>query len=308
MYYLNGHYYSLNQFLQETFGEKLYKIALDGGFTCPNRDGTIGTKGCIFCSEGGSGEFASKLCQDINEQIENAKMLVSNKAKCKRFIAYFQSFTNTYAPVSYLEKAFSDVIIRDDIAILSIATRPDCLGDDVIDLLDRLNQIKPVWIELGLQTIHKHSAEYIRRGYSLNVYDKAVERLRAKNITVITHVILGLPFESKKQMLETVSYVGKSGVQGIKLQLLHVLKNTDLAEEYIAGAFSALTLDEYTDILCDCLELLPEDIVIHRLTGDGPKRLLIAPMWSADKKNVLNTINRSLDLKQIVQGKRFVKE
>ena len=308
MYYLNGHYYSLNQFLQETFGEKLYKIALDGGFTCPNRDGTIGTKGCIFCSEGGSGEFASKLCQDINEKIEHAKMLVSNKAKCKRFIAYFQSFTNTYAPVSYLEKAFSDVIIRDDIAILSIATRPDCLGDDVIDLLDRLNQIKPVWIELGLQTIHKHSAEYIRRGYSLNVYDKAVERLRAKNITVITHVILGLPFESKKQMLETVSYVGKSGVQGIKLQLLHVLKNTDLAEEYIAGAFSALTLDEYTDILCDCLELLPEDIVIHRLTGDGPKRLLIAPMWSADKKNVLNTINRSLDLKQIVQGKRFVKE
>lgn len=305
MYYLNSHFYSLNQFLNETFGEKLYKISLDGGFTCPNRDGTLGYKGCIFCSQGGSGEFAVKISDNISEQIEHAKELVSKKSKCKHFIAYFQSFTNTYAPVSYLEALFSKIISRDDISVLSIATRPDCLSDDVISLLDKLNRIKPVWIELGLQTIHEESAVYIRRGYTLDVYDNAVERLRNKNITVITHIILGLPFENRKQMIDTVHYVGKSGVQGIKLQLLHVLNNTDLADEYMSGKFKTLSLEEYTDLLCECVEVLPGNMVIHRLTGDGDKRLLIAPMWSADKKNVLNTINRAFDERNIIQGSKY---
>ena len=307
MRYSNGHFYSLNQFLKEYFGAKLYKIALDGGFTCPNRDGTKGDRGCIFCSKGGSGEFAVKITDDISNQINTAKSLVSSKAKCDKYIAYFQSFTNTYAPVSYLSELFTKTIMRDYIAVLSVATRPDCLSDEVVTLLDKLNRIKPVWVELGLQTIHEKSAEYIRRGYTLDVYDDAVKRLKQKNITVITHVILGLPYESRRQMLDTVRYVGESGVSGIKLQLLHVLENTDLADEYRAGVFEIMSLDEYTDLLCECIEILPEDIVIHRLTGDGAKRLLIAPLWSGDKKRVLNTINRELDKRNIVQGKRYGK-
>ncbi len=307
MRYLNGHFYSLNQFLKENYGEKLYKIALDGGFTCPNRDGTKGSRGCIFCSQGGSGEFAVRITDDISNRINLAKSLVAPKAKCNKYIAYFQSFTNTYAPVSYLTKLFTKTIMRDDIAVVSIATRPDCLSNETVSLLDKLNHIKPIWVELGLQTIHEKSAEYIRRGYTLDVYDDAVKRLREKNITVITHVILGLPHESRYQMLDTVRYVGESGVQGIKLQLLHVLENTDLAKEYRAGAFGTMTLDDYTDLLCDCIEILPENIVIHRLTGDGAKRLLIAPLWSADKKRVLNAINRELDNRKIVQGKKFCK-
>ena len=304
MDYLNGHFYSLNQFLKESFGEKLYKISLDGGFTCPNRDGTVGMGGCIFCSRGGSGEFAVKISDNISQQIETAKALVSHKTKSERFIAYFQSFTNTYAPVEYLEKLYYQIVKRNDIAALSVATRPDCLDDDVIELLDRLNQIKPVWVELGLQTIHEKTAKYIRRGYTLDVYDDAVRRLRNKNITVITHVILGLPFESHSQMIQTVRYVGSSGIQGIKLQLLHVLKNTDLEDEYAKGKFSTMLIDEYIDLLCDCIESLPPDIVIHRLTGDGAKKILVAPLWSGDKKKVLNTINREFDRRNILQGRK----
>ena len=304
MDYLNGHFYSLNQFLKESFGEKLYKISLDGGFTCPNRDGTVGIGGCIFCSRGGSGEFAVKISDNISQQIETAKALVSHKTKSERFIAYFQSFTNTYAPVEYLEKLYYQIVKRNDIAALSVATRPDCLDDDVIELLDRLNHIKPVWVELGLQTIHEKTAKYIRRGYTLDVYDDAVRRLRNKNITVITHVILGLPFESHSQMIQTVRYVGSSGIQGIKLQLLHVLKNTDLEDEYAKGKFSTMLIDEYIDLLCDCIESLPPDIVIHRLTGDGAKKILVAPLWSGDKKKVLNTINREFDRRNILQGRK----
>lgn len=296
-------YYSLNEYLKSTFGEKVYKISLNGGMTCPNRDGTIDTRGCIFCSRGGSGEFAASAVLDIKNQIEQAKQRIKAKTDCRKFIAYFQPFTNTYASVEYLEKIFTQAIEGDEIVALSIATRPDCLGDDVLALLDRLNRIKPVWIELGLQTIHKQSSDYIRRGYELEVYDTAVRNLHSIGINVITHIILGLPNESKEMMLETVKYVGER-TDGVKLQLLHILKDTDLLDDYNAGKFKALTIEEYIDILCDCIEILPQNVVIHRITGDGDKKLLVAPLWSADKKNVLNSINTIFSQRNIIQGKR----
>lgn len=296
-------YYSLNEYLKSTFGEKVYKISLNGGMTCPNRDGTIDTRGCIFCSRGGSGEFAASAVLDIKNQIEQAKQRIKAKTDCRKFIAYFQPFTNTYASVEYLEKVFTQAIEGDEIVALSIATRPDCLGDDVLALLDRLNRIKPVWVELGLQTIHKQSSDYIRRGYELEVYDTAVRNLHRIGINVITHIILGLPNESKEMMLETVKYVGER-TDGVKLQLLHILKDTDLLDDYNAGKFKALTIEEYIDILCDCIEILPQNVVIHRITGDGDKKLLVAPLWSADKKNVLNSINKIFSQRNITQGKR----
>lgn len=296
-------YYSLNEYLKSTFGEKVYKISLNGGMTCPNRDGTIDTRGCIFCSRGGSGEFAASAILDIKNQIEQAKQRIKAKTDCRKFIAYFQPFTNTYASVEYLEKIFTQAIEGDEIVALSIATRPDCLGDDVLALLDRLNRIKHVWVELGLQTIHKQTSDYIRRGYELEVYDTAVRNLHSIGINVITHIILGLPNESKEMMLETVKYVGER-TDGVKLQLLHILKDTDLLDDYNAGKFKALTIEEYIDILCDCIEILPQNVVIHRITGDGDKKLLVAPLWSADKKNVLNSINRIFSQRNITQGKR----
>lgn len=297
------YYYSLNEYLKDTFGEKVYKISLNGGMTCPNRDGTLGSRGCIFCSRGGSGEFAANAILDIKSQIEQAKQRIKAKTDCRKFIAYFQPFTNTYASVDYLEKIFTQAIEGDEIAALSIATRPDCLGDDVLELLDRLNKIKPVWVELGLQSIHKQTADYIRRGYELDVYDTAVRNLHNIGINVITHIILGLPNESKEMMIDTVKYVGES-TDGVKLQLLHILKDTDLLDDYNAGKFKALSLEEYIDILCDCIEVLPKNVVIHRITGDGDKKLLVAPMWSADKKKVLNTINKIFSQRNITQGKR----
>lgn len=296
-------YYSLNEYLKSTFGEKVYKISLNGGMTCPNRDGTIDTRGCIFCSRGGSGEFAASAVLDIKNQIEQAKQRIKAKTDCRKFIAYFQPFTNTYASVEYLEKIFTQAIEGDEIVALSIATRPDCLDDDVLALLNRLNKIKPVWVELGLQTIHKQTSDYIRRGYELEVYDAAVRNLHSIGINVITHIILGLPNESKEMMLETVKYVGER-TDGVKLQLLHILKDTDLLDDYNAGKFKALTIEEYIDILCDCIEILPQNVVIHRITGDGDKKLLVAPLWSADKKNVLNSINRIFSQRNITQGKR----
>lgn len=297
------HYYSLNEYLKDTFGEKVYKISLNGGMTCPNRDGTLGSRGCIFCSRGGSGEFAANAILDIKSQIEQAKQRIKAKTDCRKFIAYFQPFTNTYASVDYLEKIFTQAIEGDEIAALSIATRPDCLGDDVLELLDRLNKIKPVWVELGLQSIHKQTADYIRRGYELDVYDTAVRNLHNIGINVITHIILGLPNESKEMMIDTVKYVGER-TDGVKLQLLHILKDTDLLDDYNAGKFKALSLEEYIDILCYCIEVLPKNVVIHRITGDGDKKLLVAPMWSADKKKVLNTINKIFSQRNITQGKR----
>lgn len=287
-------YYSLNNYLRNTFGCKVYKLSLDGGFTCPNRDGTIDTRGCIFCSKGGSGDFAESRLLSITEQIEQGKKRVENKIKSGKYIAYFQAFTNTYAPVEALRKKFFEAINHKDIVALSIATRPDCLGDDILALLDELNKIKPVFVELGLQTIHKKSAAYIRRGYPLSVYDDAVKKLNAIGINIVVHVILGLPNESKADMLDTVKYVCNSGINGIKLQLLHILKNTDLADEYYRGNVKVLELEEYIDLVKACVEIIPKDIVIHRLTGDGAKKDLIAPLWSADKKNVLNKINKAL--------------
>lgn len=298
------YYYSLNEYLKSAFGEKVYKISLNGGMTCPNRDGTLSTKGCIFCSKGGSGEFSADKLLTVTEQIEQAKLRIKAKTDCKRFIVYFQPFTNTYADISYLRKIYYEAIENPDIAVLSIATRPDCLGKDVLELIDELNRIKPVWIELGLQTIHKKTADYIRRCYELEVYEEAVKNLKEIGVTVVTHIILGLPFETKEMMLESVKYAGERS-DGIKLQLLHVLKDTDLLNDYNRGLFKTLSMDEYIDILCDSIEILPKNVVIHRLTGDGDKKLLVAPLWSADKKRVLNSINKTFRERNIVQGSKY---
>ena len=280
----------LNDYLRDNFGSKVYKIALNGGFSCPNRDGTIGVGGCIFCSEGGSGEFAGNPALSITEQIEQGKNRVASKIRSDKYIAYFQAYTGTYAPEDRLRVIYTEVVEHPEVVVISIATRPDCLPDEIIGLIDELNHIKPVWVELGLQTIHERTAEYIRRGYGIEVYDQAVERLRNIGVEVITHVILGLPNESRKDMLETVRHVCGSGATGIKLQLLHVLRGTDLEKDYLAGRFDVLTEDEYIDILRDCIGIIPDNVVIHRLTGDGDKRLLVAPLWSGDKKHVLNRV------------------
>lgn len=296
-------FYSANKYYKEIFGTKVYKISLNGGMTCPNRDGTVGTGGCIFCSSSGSGDFSPVSTLSIENQIESAIQLVSNKIKQDKFIAYFQSFTNTYAPVDYLEKIFTQAINHPKIVALSIGTRPDCLSDDVLQLLDKLNKIKPVFVELGLQTIHQSTAKYINRCYPLSTYDTAVKNLKKININVIVHIILGLPYESEEMMYNTVKYVCNSGIDGIKLQLLHILKDTKLADDYAMGKFEVLTLEKYTDIICNCIEIIPKNIVIHRITGDGAKKILIAPLWSGNKKMVLNTINKALTERKIVQGK-----
>lgn len=285
-------YYSLNNYLRDTFGDKVYKISINAGFTCPNRDGTLGTGGCIFCSAGGSGDFAESPELSITEQIENGKKRVESKSKSGKYIAYFQAFTNTYAPIKRLREVFFEAINHPDTVAISIATRPDCLGDEVLKLLEELNKIKPVFVELGLQTIHKKSSDYIRRGYELEVYDEAVKNLKKTGVNIVVHIILGLPAETEEEMLETVKYVCDSGIDGIKLQLLHILKGTDLADEYYKGNVRAMEQEEYLDLLEKCINIIPKNIVIHRLTGDGAKKDLIAPLWSADKKKVINEINR----------------
>ncbi len=287
---------TVNEYCRQQFGQKLYKLSLDGGMTCPNRDGTLDTRGCIFCSAGGSGDFTPNRNKPIEEQINEAKEKVSAKYKGDKYIAYFQAYTNTYAPIETLRQIFMPVISRDDIAVLSIATRPDCLSDEVLALLDELNQIKPVWVELGLQTIHEKTADYIRRGYRLAIYDKAIKDLNAIGIHTITHIILGLPGETKEDMLASVRHVVLQKSKGIKLQLLHVLKNTDLAKDYQNGLFNTMEFEEYVDLVAECVKLLPTDMVVHRLTGDGPKSLLVAPIWSADKKRVLNALHKKMNL------------
>jgi len=285
---------TMNDYCQKVFGEKLYKISLNGGMTCPNRDGTCGTRGCIFCSEGGSGDFAESTALSIQEQIERGKLRVKNKFHGKRYIAYFQAFTNTYAPVEYLRNLYMPVIERDDIAVLSIATRPDCLSAEILELLDEMNQMKPIWVELGLQTMHNSTAQFIRRGYPLEMYDQAVKALNQIGIHTITHVILGLPGETNQDMIDTVKHVVQVGSQGIKLQLLHILKGTDLEPLYEAEKINAMTQEEYIDVLMLCLKQLPKDMVVHRLTGDGPKKLLIAPLWTWEKKKVMNEIRKAM--------------
>lgn len=304
----NEHYYSLNDYLREQFGEKVYKLSLDGGMTCPNRDGRIGDNGCIFCSQGGSGDFAADKSLSITDQIESAKSRVQRKIKSGKHIAYFQSYTNTYAPLDYLKKIFEEAISHPDIVAISIATRPDCLPDETLRLLSNLNQKKPVWIELGLQTIHQSTADFIRRGYDLTCFEEAVSKLKKLNINVVVHMILGLPHETKGQMLETIDYIGRIGVDGIKIQLLHVLKNTDLASYYLNKKFDVMNMNEYIDLLVECIERLPPNIVIHRITGDGPKSILIEPKWSGNKRLVLNTIKQEFQLRQVIQGKSFKKQ
>lgn len=306
--YNGRRYYSLDAYLKNTFGRKLYKLSLSAGMSCPNRDGTLSYGGCIFCSQGGSGDFASDAALDIEDQISYAKSLVWAKYDGNDFIAYFQSFTNTYAPVSRLEEIFMPVIEREDISVLSIATRPDCLEDDKLRLISRLSAIKPVWVELGLQTIHPSTARLINRGYELSCYDNAVRGLKEAGAEVITHMIIGLPHETRKDILSTASYIGSSGADGIKLQLLHVLENTRLAQMYTSGDFTTLTESEYVSLVADIISILPQNIVIHRLTGDGNKKELIAPKWSGDKRRVLNEINHELKVRNIVQGSAFCKE
>lgn len=295
MYY----YHSYNAAMQRLFGEKVYKLSLSSGCSCPNRDGTLGSKGCSFCADG-SGDFAE--IGNIDDQIESAKKRVAAKFKGSRYIAYFQSYTNTYGDVDRLRRLYLPLLERDDIVGISIATRPDCLAPPVMELLSELAAAKPLWVELGLQTIHEESARAIRRGYELPVFEEAVKKLRSIGVRVVVHVILGLPGESREMMLETVRYVGRCGAEGIKLQLLHVLDGTDMAADYAAGQFEVMELEEYARLLADCLRLLPAEMVIHRLTGDGAKKRLIAPLWSADKKKVLNRVRAVLDAGNTVQG------
>ena len=299
----------LSGYLKRLFGCKVYKLSLVGCTSCPNRDGTIGIGGCIFCSENGSGEFAEKKKNSVADQIEAAKKQVAKKLKGNqevKYIAYFQSFTNTYAPIDELRKLFFAAINHPDIAILSIATRPDCLSSEVIALLKELNCIKPVWVELGLQTIHKKTAEYIRRGYELAVYDEAVKVLHEIDISVITHMIIGLPGESEQMIYETAEHIGKTA-DGIKIHTLYVQKGTDLYNEYQKGLVPIFDMDRYINILIGCIERLPENIVIHRMTGDGDKKTLVAPMWTANKRHVLNSINARFKAVQIKQGRLYQK-
>ena len=298
-------YHSMDYDLKQLYGEKVYKITLNGGMTCPNRDGKVGRGGCIFCSAAGSGDFAGSVSCSISEQLARGKEELTKKRPVHAYIAYFQAFTNTYAPVEYLERIYMEAVKDPDVRILSIATRPDCLPEEVLELLERINRIKPVWIELGLQTIHPQTTEYIRRGYSLEVFEQAVSDLRKRNITVITHTILGLPGENEEMMLETIEYLNRMDIQGIKLQLLHVLKGTDLARDYEANPFWSPTMEEYIELLGVCIQRLRPDITIHRLTGDGPKELLIAPLWTSQKRTVLNTLHRYLKEHDIWQGKEY---
>ena len=283
---------SANEYYRQRFGCKVYKLALDGGMSCPNRDGTKGTGGCIFCSGSGSGDFAEGRGRSVTEQIEAAKARVAGKIRDGKYIAYFQSFTNTYAPLPRLEALFTEALSHPDVAALSVATRPDCLPEEVLELLARLDRVKPVIVELGLQTIHPATAAWMRRGYPLSDFDRAVERLTALGLHTVVHVILGLPGETEQMTVQTCAYVGRSGAGGIKLQLLHVLAGTDLAELWRAGQVPVLELEDYARLLGRCLAVLPPDMVIHRLTGDGPKKDLLAPLWSGDKKRVLKYVNR----------------
>lgn len=298
-------YHSLDYELKQTFGEKVYRLSLNGGMTCPNRDGTLGTRGCIFCSAGGSGDFAAAPDLSVHAQILSAKKRIQAKTGCKKFIAYFQAYTNTYAPACHLRRIFTEAISDPEVRILSIATRPDCLSPEILTLLAELNAIKPVWVELGLQTIHERTANWMRRGYPLSVFEQAVHSLHAIGVQIITHVILFLPGESEADMLATIHYLNALPIDGIKLQLLHVLKHTDLADFYRQEPFYIPDMNSYFHLLGKCIASLRPDIVIHRLTGDGPKSLLIAPLWTGNKRLVLNQMQRYLKEQNLWQGKEY---
>lgn len=303
MFWNDKPYYSLNYYYKEKFNTKVYKLALNGGMTCPNRDGLIDTRGCIFCSAGGSGEFTPSRLLPVSEQLKEAKKLVARKNPDGKYIAYFQAYTNTYAPVAYLRRIYYEALSDPDVVGISIATRPDCISDEVYELLSEMCQKTAVYVELGLQTIHEDTAAFIRRGYSLDVFDSAVARLKAVGVNVVAHMIIGLPGEDKSMILDTAAHLAKCRVDGVKLQLLHILKNTDLALVYEKEHFHILSLEEYCDIIVSVIENLPPDIVIHRLTGDGKRDMLIEPLWSLDKKNVLNTILKTFRARETYQGK-----
>lgn len=299
-------YCSLDFYLRQKFGEKVYKLALNGGMTCPNRDGKVGHGGCIFCSSGGSGDFAADGLLSVSEQIRTQKEALRDKKPARKYIAYFQAYTNTYAPAEYLERIFCEAMADEEVVILSIATRPDCLGEDVLELLERLNRIKPVWVELGLQTMHEETARFIRRGYELPCFERAVRELRKRQIEVIVHTILGLPKEGCGEVLQTIQYLNGMDIQGIKLQLLHILEGTDLGQLYREQKVDVLSMEAYIELVIDCLEHLSPEIVVHRLTGDGPKELLLAPLWSSRKRTVLNTIHSRMKEQNSWQGKLFI--
>lgn len=308
--WLGRPYYSLDAYLKNTYGEKLYKIAIDAGFTCPNRDGTIGNGGCIFCSAGGSGDHAVKAAQhtSVRDQLDAGISLFGHKRIGQRFIAYFQAYTNTYGPLPHLRALYTEALREPAVAGISVATRPDCLSKDTVTMLVDIMEKFPdkfVWIELGLQTIHEKTADFIRRGYPLSIYDTCVSMLCESHIPVVTHMILGLPGETQEHMLSTIGHINQSGVWGIKLQLLHVLKDTDLALLYTQGTYTPLSQDAYTDLVIDCLEHLAPDIIVHRLTGDGPKNSLLAPLWSLDKRNVLNTLHHTMKTRAAYQGRLY---
>lgn len=306
LHYGTKRFYSLNEYCKQTFGEKVYRLSLNGGMTCPNRDGTISSGGCTFCSEGGSGDFAANYQVSISAQIAEAKTRIQKKTDCNKFIAYFQAYTNTYASIEHLRRIYTEAISEPDVVALSIGTRCDCLSYEVLDLLEELSKLKPIWIELGLQTIHSATHKTLNTHTTVEQFDAAVTNLHARGIPVITHVILGLPNETKEMMKETIRHITKLPVSGIKLQLLHILKGTELANQYEKEPFSLFELEDYCDFVVDCIECLPPDMVVHRITGDGPRKLLIAPLWSTDKKRVLNTIEKRFRERDTWQGKYFM--
>jgi radical SAM protein (TIGR01212 family) len=303
--WLDKRYHSLNYELRKTFGEKIFKLSLDGGFTCPNRDGKIGFKGCIFCSDKGSGEYASDKNLSIKDQIESQINLLKDKWSHGKYIAYFQNFTNTYAPVDILRKKYEDAISCKNVVGLAIATRADCLDDNVIDLLEELSKKTYLWVEIGIQTIHDKSGKFLRRGYNFSLFEEKVKKLREKNINIITHLIIGIPNETKKMIFESIDKISKMDIQGVKLHLLHIIKGTDLEKYYLESKFKLLEKEEYIHLICDILERLNPNIVIHRMTGDGSKDTLLEPWWSLDKRSVLNAIDKELKKRNSYQGKYF---
>ncbi|MBQ9990729.1 MAG: TIGR01212 family radical SAM protein [Lachnospiraceae bacterium] len=309
-HWLGRPYYSLDAWFKQEYGCKIYKIALDAGFTCPNRDGRLDSRGCIFCSVGGSGEFAARG-SSIDVQLKQGLSLFGEKKTGSRFLAYFQAYTNTYGPLDYLENIYSEALSHPDIMGISIATRPDCLSLEILELLTSLKARyapKVIWVELGLQTIHEDTACYIRRGYPLSVFTSAMTDLVNHDIPVIVHLILGLPGENEDRILQTVDYINSLSPFGVKLQLLHILKGTDLAKEYEAGKIEVFSKEAYVTLLSKCLTYLSQDIVIHRLTGDGPKDLTLAPYWSLHKREVLNSLHKYLKENHLFQGKLFVED
>ncbi|WP_238883618.1 TIGR01212 family radical SAM protein [Clostridium sp. YIM B02551] len=299
----NKRYLSLNYFLREKFGEKIFKISLDAGFSCPNRDGKISSGGCLFCSERGSGDYAGDRNFSISKQFIDIKDMMAKKWKNGKYIAYFQAYTNTYAPIEVLKNKYQEALEQEDVVALAIATRPDCLSDEVLDLLEEMNSKVYTWVELGLQTVHEKTAKLINRGYTLDVFEEALKKLRERGIDVVVHTIFGLPEESKEEMLETIRYISNKDIQGVKFHLLHLMKDTPMVKLYEQGRLKFLTQEEYIELICESINIIPQNMVVHRLTGDAPRSLLIGPMWSLKKWEVLNAIDKAMEDNDYYQGK-----